>query len=122
MDYYFLFYISRKYLQFRKKLKAFVKEIFDSPHTSNRINLPRNCFSNYLYLKDMYITLKEIEKILFVLVLEFCSSVNFETSWPSSLNKNLNFSKFSYNFPCEKVNFSLIDPFILPFIAFEEHY
>ena len=40
--------------------------IFGSPHTSNRIYLLRNCFSNYLYLKDMYIALKGIGKILFV--------------------------------------------------------
>ena len=37
MDYYFFFYISKKYLQFRKKQKHLLGKIFASPHTSNRI-------------------------------------------------------------------------------------
>ena len=44
-------------------------KLFGSLHTSNRIYLQWNCFSNYVYLKDMYLSLKCIEKILFVSVL-----------------------------------------------------
>ena len=42
-------------------------KLFGSLHTSNRIYLLRNYFSNYVYLKDMYMSLKGIGKILFVL-------------------------------------------------------
>ena len=68
-DYYFFFYISEKYLQFRKKQKHLLGKTFGSPHTSNQVYLLQNYFSNYVYLKDMYITLKGIEKTLFVSVL-----------------------------------------------------
>ena len=61
MDYYFLFfYISEKYLQFMKKERHLLRKNFGSPHTSNRIYLLWNYFSNYINLKGMYKTLKGI--------------------------------------------------------------
>ena len=55
---------------FIRKKKHLLGNIFGSPHTINWIYLLPNCFSNYIYLKDIYITLKGIEKrYLFVLVL-----------------------------------------------------
>ena len=62
-------FIFEKCLQFRKKQKHLLGKMFGSPHTSNRIYLLRNCFSNYVYLKDMYIALKTTGKNLFVLML-----------------------------------------------------
>ena len=85
--------------------------MFVSPHTTNRIYLLRNCFSNYLYLKYMHITLKEIGKILFVSVLRIlliCKFLNFTAVFIRK--KRSNFSKFAYSFTCKKVNFSLIHP------------
>ena len=69
---------------FVKKKKHLLGNIFGSPHTSNRIYLLRNCFSNYVYLKDMYITLKGIGKILFVSVLRIlliCKFLNFTAAF-----------------------------------------
>ena len=53
---------TQKHPQFRKKQKRLFVEIFGLPHTSNRIYLLRNCFSNYVFLKDIcsYIT-EELE-------------------------------------------------------------
>ena len=65
---------------FIRKKKHLLGNIFGSPYTSNWIYLLRNCFSNYIYLKDMHITLKDIEKILFVSVLRIlliCKFLNF---------------------------------------------
>ena len=76
----FLFYISEKYLKLKKKQKHLFGRIFGSPHTSNLIYILRNCFSYYAYLKDMYMTLKGIGKILFASVLRIlliCKSLNF---------------------------------------------
>ena len=56
------------------------EKLFGSLHTSNQIYLLRNCFSNYVYLKDMYLSLKGIGKILFVSVLRIlliCKTLNF---------------------------------------------
>ena len=56
----------------------------------------------------MSITLKGIRKILFRLVLRILLIHNrFATVFTK---KDLNFPKFTYNFPCEKVNFSPIHP------------
>ena len=70
---------------FYKKKNHFLGNIFGSPHTSNRTYLLRNCFSNYdLYLRDMYITLKGIGKILFVSVLRIlliCKFLNFTAAF-----------------------------------------
>ena len=85
------FYISEKYLLFRQK--HLLGKMFGSPHTSNRIYLLQNCFSNCAYNKDMYITLKGIGKILFLSVL---------TSRLSSLKK-LNFPNLHIIFRVRKL-------------------
>ena len=64
-----VFSIKLQVILFIRKEMHLLGNIFGSPHTSNRIHSLRNCFSNYVYLKDMYITLKGIGKILFVSVL-----------------------------------------------------
>ena len=69
---------------FIRKKKHLLGNIFGSLHTSNRISLLRNCFSNYVYVKDMHITLKGIEKMLFVSVLRIlliCKYLNFTTTF-----------------------------------------
>ena len=69
---------------FIRKKKHLLGNIFGSLHTSNRISLLRNCFSNYAYVKDMHITLKGIEKMLFVSVLRIlliCKYLNFTTTF-----------------------------------------
>ena len=74
------FHISEKYLQFREKQKHLLGETFGLPHASNRIYLLRYCFSNYVYPKEMYITLEGIGKILSVSVLRIfliCKSLDF---------------------------------------------
>ena len=64
-----VFSIKLQVILFIRKEMHLLGNIFGSPHTSNWIHSLRNCFSNYVYLKDMYITLKGIGKILFVSVL-----------------------------------------------------
>ena len=90
----FLFLYFRKCLKFGKKQKNLLRKKFDLPHTNNRIYLLWNCFSNYVYPKDKYISLKGIGKILFG---------HFH-------QRKFKFPKFSYDVPCAKVNFSLIHP------------
>ena len=63
----FLFLYFREVPSIQKKQKHLLIQIFDSPYTSNRIYLLRNCFSSYFHAKDMYINMKGIGKILFVL-------------------------------------------------------
>ena len=78
-----------------KKQKHLLGKIFDSCHISNRIYLLRNCSSNYVYLKNRYITLAGIGKIMFVSVfriLLICKSLNLQ---PPSLKK-LNFPMLQY--------------------------
>ena len=82
---------------------------FRSPHTSNRIYLLRNCFSNYVYLKDTYIIFEGIGKILFLLVLAIILISKF-LNFTAMFTKTINFPKLSYNFSYEKVNFSIINP------------
>ena len=63
-------------------------KLFGSLHTSNRIYLLRNCFSNYVYLKDMYMSLKGIGKILFVSVLRIlliCKTLNFTATFTNKI-------------------------------------
>ena len=80
--------IQRSTVNLEKKKKYLSGKIFGSLHTSNWIYFLWNCFSNYVYLNDMYITLKRIEKILFVLVLRILLNCKF-----------LNFTAvFAYNF------------------------
>ena len=102
------FIFQRSTLNLEKTRKHLLRKIFGSPHTSNRIYLLQNYFSNYVYLKDMYITLKGIGKSLLVSVLGIlliCKFLNFTVVFTK---KKFNFRKISYNFLCEKVNFSLI--------------
>ena len=58
MDYFLYIYLSN--FNFEKIRKHFLRKIFDSPHTRYWIYLLQNCFSNYVYLKEMYIILKGI--------------------------------------------------------------
>ena len=61
---------------------------FGSLHTSNRIYLLWHCFSNYVYLKDMYMSLKGIGKTLFVLVLRIlliCKTLNFTATFTNKI-------------------------------------
>ena len=58
MHYYFFFFYIFQKGTFSLEKKHLLKEILGSPHTSNRIYLLQNCFSNYVFLKDMYMTLK----------------------------------------------------------------
>ena len=74
-----------------------------SSHTSNQIYLLQNCFSNYLYLKDMCMTFKEIRKILFASVLRILFNLNFTAVFTK---KELDLIEYIQ--------------LILPFIAFEE--
>ena len=109
MDYYFFFIFQRSTFKLEKKTKAFVKENFRFTHTSNRLYLLWNCFSNYVHLKDLYITLKGIGKVLLVSVsriLLICNFLNFT----AAVTKKINIKKFAYKFSCEKVNFSRIHP------------
>ena len=46
---------KKKPFNLEEKQKHLLGKIFGLPHPSNGIDLLRNCFSNYLYLKDMYI-------------------------------------------------------------------
>ena len=50
---------------FIRKKKHLLGNNFGSLYTSNQIYLLQICFLNYVYLKDMHITLKGIGKILF---------------------------------------------------------
>ena len=63
----FIFLYFRDVPSIQKKQKHLLIQIFDSPYTSNRIYLLRNCFSSCFHIKDMYINFKGIGKILFVL-------------------------------------------------------
>ena len=58
MDYLIL--MSEKHLRFRKRQKHVLRNFF-SPRRSNWIHVLRKSFSNYMYLKDLYKNLKEIE-------------------------------------------------------------
>ena len=81
-------YGSENYLQFRKK-KHLLRKIFGSPYTSNQIYLRLNCFSNYVYLKDIYLTLKEIGNIMFASVLKIlliCKFLNFAAFFTKGKN------------------------------------
>ena len=65
-------------------------ELFGSLHTSKWIYIPQNCFSNYVYLKDMCMNLKGIGKILFVSVLRIliiCKTLNFTAVFTKKIPK-----------------------------------
>ena len=83
---------------FIRKIKHVIGKIFGSPHTSNWIYLLRNCFSNYVYLKDMYLSLKGIGKILFVSVLRIlliCKTLNFTTAFTKKIKVSKVYIQFS---------------------------
>ena len=87
-NYYFFFYISEKYVQFRKKQKKhLLGKIFGSPHTSNQFYLLQNCFTNYIYLKDMYITLTGINVRVGVKNVLICKFLNFMAVFTKNKNK-----------------------------------
>ena len=71
-----------------------------------------------VYLKDMYMSLKGIGKILFVSVLRSLLIFKTLNVTAAFTVKKIKFPKFAFNFLGEKVNVELI----LPFIAFEDHY
>ena len=64
--------MSEKHRHFRKKQNHVIntlinfKEITCLPRTSSQIEVRRNYFSNYIYLKNMYKTLKGLGKIQFL--------------------------------------------------------
>ena len=64
--------MSEKYRHFRKKQNHVIntlinfKEITFLPRTSSQTEVRRNYFSNYIYLKNMYKTLKGLGKIKFL--------------------------------------------------------
>ena len=61
-----------------------------------------------LCLKDMYIILKGIAKIQFISILKILiifKFLNFTAFFTKKID--LNFPKFAFNCPCEKVNFTL---------------
>ena len=91
MDYYF-FYIFQRSTFNLEKTKAFVKENFGSPDTSNRIYLLWNCFSNYVYHKDMYITLKGTGKVIFASVLRILLIYKF-LNFAAVFTKTIKLSK-----------------------------
>ena len=65
---------------FNLEKKQLLMKFFFSPCKSNWIYVPRNYFSNYVYLKDIHINLKGIGKILFITVLTnllICKFLNF---------------------------------------------
>ena len=100
-----VFKIKLLVIPFIRKKKHFLGKSLS--HTNNWICLLRNCFSNYVYLKDMYITWKGTEKIMFVSVLKILLIWKF-LNFTAAFTKKWNSPKFALNFRCEKVNFSLI--------------
>ena len=50
-----------------------VPSILVLPHKNNRIYLLWNCFSNFVYLKVVYVTLKGTEKIVCIGVQNFAN-------------------------------------------------
>ena len=105
--FYIFLYISETYFQLRKKQKPLLGRRFGLPQTSNRIYLLRNCFSSYIYLKDMYNTLKGIGKILFVSVLIILLICKFRDFTSVFTKKEINFPKFAYKSSFEHVNSSV---------------
>ena len=111
MDYFFFFSIfQRSIFNLEKNKSILLRRIFGSTRTSNRIYLLRNSFSNYVYLKDMYITLKGIKKILFVSVLRILLIFKFLNFTAGSTKKRIRLSKICMQYSMSEVNFSLIHP------------
>ena len=109
---YFFFFLNifqESTFNLKQKQKYLWRNIFGSPHTSNRISLLRNFFSSYVYIKNVYITSKGIVKFLFVLVLRIFLICRF-LYVTAVFTEKIKLSKFECNFPFEKVNFSLAHP------------
>ena len=108
MDYFLYLYIADMYLQFWKKEFLNLGNKFHYKKYKERDGNTRNKFAFvFRHSIYMYITLKGTEKILFVSVLTIlliCKSLNFTVTF----TKKLKLSKFAFNFPCEKINFSLV--------------
>ena len=92
-----VFSIKLQVILFIRKEMHLLGNIFGSPHTSNWIHSLRNCFSNYVYLKDMYITLKGIGKILFVSVLRILLICKFR-NFTAAFTKKIKLSKVCIQF------------------------
>ena len=106
----FLFLYFKELPSIQKKLKYLFGKIFGSLDTSNWIYLLRNYISNYVYLKDMYIALKGIRKILFasgLRILLVCKFVNFTTVFTKKL-KNIKLSKVCMQISVQ-YSFKLLD-------------
>ena len=103
MHYYFFFYIcifQRSTFDLEKKQKHLSRKICASPYTNNRTYLQWNSFSNYVNLKDVYITLKRIRKLLFVLALKvllICKFLNFTSAF-SNKRKEIKLSNICIQF------------------------
>ena len=89
-----VFSIKLQVILFIRKEMHLLGNIFGSPHTSNWIHSLRNCFSNYVYLKDMYITLKGIGKVLFVSVFRILLIRKF-LNFMAACTQKMNFPKFA---------------------------
>ena len=90
-----------KCLQFRKKQKYLLKKIFCSL---------QNCFPNYVYLKYMYITLKEMEKTMFILVFKNFANLLISKFHGSLRWKNETFQSLRTTFCAKQIYFSLMHP------------
>ena len=75
--YFFLLKFLRSTFNLEKKSICYVKYLFHPVQATGSIycDIVFQCI--YIYLKDKYITLKGIGKILFVSVLKILLSVNF---------------------------------------------
>ena len=115
MDYFF-FYVYEKYLQFKKHSISWKKFLVFS------IKPARSTYSSELfsYLNDMYRILKTTGKIILASVLrilQICEFLNFAVIFT---NQKINFSKFSCNCLCKKINFSQIHH-IISYVIFAIH-
>ena len=111
MDYFFFFSIfQRSIFNLEKNKSILLRRIFGSTRTRNRIYLLRNSFSNYVYLKDICITLKGIKKILFVSVLRTLLIFKFLNFTAVFTKKRIRLSKICMQYSMSEVDFSLIHP------------
>ena len=114
MDYFF-FHISEKYLQLKTSIcyGKFLVHPIQVPGSTYCGDVFQTTYTS----KDMCITLKGIGKILFVSVfriLPICKFLNFTVVF---FRKKIN-PKFAYNFPSERVNFSLVHRTHIPIHSF----
>ena len=98
-----LFLYLREVPSIQKRKKVLVRKFFGSTHTRNRIYLLRNCFSKYVYLKDMQIALNEIGNILFVSVLRILLIFKFLNFMAVFIKKKLTFQSLHTIFRVRKL-------------------